>query len=117
MKLVSSKVAKALKDAGYPQDYADGAKAYTEDGSVCITRDEESLAYPTYMEVWLWLWRKKGFFVKVMPIRDVFNAQILERTDGEWHSWGMAVSPSEFTDPEDALIAAIDYIVDNNLIK
>lgn len=52
MKRVSLKVAKAIKDAGYPQDYENAEDTYTNlIGGIWVK--------PTYIEVWLWLWREK----------------------------------------------------------
>lgn len=54
MNRVSFKVTKALKEAGYPQDELknpDPRWFYDEETKCDILR-------PTYLEVWLWLWRE-----------------------------------------------------------
>lgn len=81
MKRVSFKVAKAIKEAGYPQgdknsglidvyaleDHNDNFVPYTRIGKLttnyhCQTfsmlRDIPFVVAPTYLEVWLWLWRR-----------------------------------------------------------
>lgn len=88
MKIVTFEVAKALKDAGYPQDISQTSQGYsinsfgyydepydydaldsyhhTSPGELLYFDDmcefQEGCEYcvaPTYLEVWLWLWRAK----------------------------------------------------------
>ena len=59
---------------------------------------------PTYLEVWLWLWREKGICIEIKDNLYHITAKVQnQRFHGE--------------DPEEAIIAAIDYLVDNDLIK
>lgn len=113
-KIVSFEVAKALKDASYPQEcdrFCSVPPKYQDIG--------RKIAQPTYIDAWLWLWREKGWFLKIIPSGKVeFHFQILQydKEYEEWHSEGVA-SLSCFQDPEEAIIKAIDYLVENNLIK
>lgn len=113
MEKVSFKIAKALKEAGYPQ-YINILDGYD-------IRGEETIAYssskrleyvaPTYMEVWCWLWREKEIKIVPEPRQKVFvyiKASFYEL---------LKEFASGFEDPEEAIIAAIEYLVDNNLIK
>lgn len=63
--------------------------------------------FPTYLEVWLWLWRIKGIFI-------TFDNHITFISSLS----GLDIELPEFySDPEEAIIAAINYLVDNDLIK
>lgn len=122
MKRVSFKVANALKESGYQQELNEGTAFYAENGLMDVYDSELYELFdpmyctaPTYLEVWLWLWREKKIFIKVHAIHKGFNYQILEYQDG-WKSYGIVDSTS-YSDPEEAIIAAIEYLVDNNLIK
>lgn len=117
MKRVSSNVAKILKEAGYPQKVIiETTKIYDEDGNsfhpqTVYDPEEGEIIAPTYFEVWLWLWREKKFDISIcFP-----NA-----TGTKWfcdnESEGYCFT-NECDDPEEAIIAAIDYLIDNNLIK
>lgn len=149
-KIVSFKVAQALAEAKYPDTWADCEHFYTQDG-ILKSCDEyignslediyfeqsHCIAAPSYIEVWLWLWREK--IVELAPeyssrindieetlyflpltyhskqhptmkylIHEMYNNQIECSSHGHLH---------QHADPEEAIIAAIDYIVKNNLIK
>lgn len=143
-KRVSLEVAKALKEAGYPQQetnswgyvihpgscYFTGKHSYIDDyresriewddTNKLYTVDDwadeieprfygSAIAAPTYLEVWIWLWREKKKCIDI-----VFS----EDEDG----WTFMQNPSPcdcglYQDPEEAIISAINYLVDNNLIK
>lgn len=60
--------------------------------------------FPTYLELWLWLWREK-------------NIQILNDDIGSANILPFCIEISEYEDPEKAIIAAIECLVDNDLIK
>ncbi len=85
-KRVSYTVAKAIKEAGYPQ--------YENE----LEGVPKVLYVPTYFDVWLWLWREK----------ELTRMAIWDK---------IADIKGNYFDPEEAIIAAIDYLVDNNLIK
>lgn len=120
MKRVSFGIAKCLKEAGYPQEYSKAYyDAYGEIIELYPKKDIEYFVAPTYLETWLWLWRAKEWFLKIIPSKKgEFHFQILQydKEYEDWHSYGVA-SHSCFHDPEEAIIAAIEYLVDNDLIK
>lgn len=106
MKRVSFKVAKVLKEAGYPQEDLSECYQYPEDNSAiplaCFA------CKPTYLEVWLWLWQNKNIHIELLDskITTQCYASINDSKD-----------TFLFASPEEAIIAAIEYLVDNNLIK
>ena len=115
LKIVSFKTAKALKEAGSPQFRT--YFRYNDDGLIIYCDDFESFSNAICdaafaMEVWLWLCREKK--IKI-------SAEI-------WHdkpnNWGSIIEGDTFykelhgyNDPEEAIIAAIEYLVENDLIK
>lgn len=124
MKRISFKVAKVIKDAGYPQignmNYAsvDGATVMSDVtitipvGELIDTNDylgyvsSDFISAPTYLEVWLWLCKEKEIEI------EVFNTN---------YGWYCLLNNDYQCDygenPEEAIVAAIEYLVDNNLIK
>lgn len=130
MKRVSFEVAKAIKEVGYPQDYrtdiyysneSEDASGYGYQEGDEISYDAvrknqiEAIAAPTYLEVWLWLCDKGIVFYPAMYsahnpsgwscyYRD--NIRIIDLD-----TFGV------YNNPEEAIIAAIEYLVTNNLIK
>lgn len=120
-KRVSFKVAKAIKDAGYPQDnvpiteigWYNIARVYTKQLPTYWEGDHRFVAIaPTYLDVWLWLWRDKRFAIPA----DYFGY------DNDYWSSCVPISGNRFEffephDPEEAIIAAIEYIVDHNLLS
>lgn len=106
MKKISFNVAKVIKKAGYPQDYTE----FYYDYNRCVQRRTNcyvncQCVAPTFLEVWLWLWREKK-----IAIEADYSLQ-----HGYWINGG--ICGESFEDPEDAIIAAINYLVDNDLIK
>lgn len=107
---VSFPIAQAIKEAGYPQECGlwynkKGIEfSYTEDYSECYAR-------PTYIEVWLWLWREKRICI------DTDSVWIKHRTGCSIMINDENVRFIERDDPEEAIIAAIKHIVTNNLLK
>lgn len=93
MKQVSLKVAKALKEAGYYFSYE--------------VNEYFTKYFPTYIEVWLWLWREK-------------NINIKDTRDGAVWIW-VGDNPSIYLqvsrDPEEVIVTAIEYLVNNKLLK
>lgn len=92
MKRVTYKVAKAIERAGYP--FSTEVNEYFSE------------YYPYYMEVCIWLWREK-------------NINIKDTRDGAVWIW-VGNNPSIYLqvsrDPEEAIISAINHLVENNLI-
>lgn len=112
MKKVSFSVAKALKEAGYPQ-YGHCEEYYDSHGKVVDKMcDMHKLVYPrpTYLEVWLWLWREKQISIDAEHLggNKFANFVLGQRifTNGQYQ-----------TDPEEAIIKAIEYLAQNDLIK
>lgn len=115
LKRVSFNVAKAIKEAGYPQFRT--KFRYSDDEQIIYCDDFESFHNaicdaPFAIEVWLWLCREKK--IKI-------SAEI-------WHdkpnNWGSVIEGDTFykelhgyNDPEESIIAAIEYLIDNDLIK
>lgn len=121
MKRVSFEVAKYLKKVGYPQDKNDKTIVYPTKGefkgtlcgfnSCAPERDKFSINAPTYIDVWLWLWRDKKISIDVEHLYGVFWSVF---------TFGQYVFTDEgdhkYSDPEEAIIAAIEYLVKHNLI-
>ena len=100
-KIVTFEVAKALKEAGYPIELP----SQIETGGVRIPK------FPSYIDTWLWLWREKKTEIEM---------QALSYARGRVRVWPEYFKSSkvfESTDPEEAIAKAIDYLVENNLIK
>lgn len=127
MKKVSFKVAKAIKEAGYPLQrfqtvsreqfeaghgykYSTDENFYSESPSILYPEDLDTIDLyycPTYIEVWLWLWREKKIAIPITCNKE-------ER----WSPYGLFSSIYEdYSDPEEAIIVAIEHLVDNDLIK
>lgn len=117
MKRVSFSVAKAIKEAGYPQDKGEYYYSYTGHlfhEKEADDEETESLFFdasydPFVLEVWLWLWREKKFEI----VLDVCNDGLVSVDEYEigMHSGYL------YNDPEEAIEKAIEYLVDNDLIK
>lgn len=103
MKRISFKTAKALKEAGYPQEAKEYECSYSE-------YDSESKTFvliPYAMEVLLWLWREKKIAIELLTdYDDLWFFDIREY-----------VETKSLHDPEEAIIAAVEYLVENDLIK
>lgn len=132
MKEVSFEVAKALKEAGYPQGntakcylcyltadlnqfYKKGQIVDNEEGE-WATLTSDLVDIPTYLDVWFWLWRERK--IEILPAYDEYGCvrisfgQDCEPKILRFHN-GKSVSH----DPEEAIIAGIEYLVENDLIK
>lgn len=138
MEIVSYKVAKAIKKAGYPQgdgSYDWGQPFYTTARSKMYGIDDHGWPYPIvnrtgrlyhvgeesvqnqknfiiapyYYDVWKWLWTKKK---QKIAISDGWDTETYAYV-------GEGEDARKFTtfDPEAAIIRAIDYMVDNDMIK
>lgn len=118
MKRCSFKIAKAIKDAGYPQELKEGTIFYCENGlkdkydsELYELFDPMYCVCPYIMEVWLWLWREKDMKLLFYPTY---------KEDSSYsYIQGLSIpfNKEEYNDPEVAIIAAIEYLVDNDLIK
>jgi len=136
MKRVSFEVAKAIKEAGYPQgdknsgltdvypleDHDDNVIPYTRIGKLTtnyhcqtfrILSDIPFVVAPTYLEVWLWLWKEKGIYISVERIFTTEGVRVSCSV-----SYGVNIYLLKYRlNPEAAIIAAIEYLVKQNLIK
>lgn len=106
MKRVSFKTAKAIKEAGYKFIPAPSSFFTNETNSWFDNEDDELYSLPFVLEVWLWLWREKR--VNIHILNSEYMIFMRDRTIG-----GCSVKD----DPEEDIIAAIEYLVDNDLIK
>lgn len=108
-KRVSLKVARALKEAGYPQPPLTLNNCYGVNGNNHTMADlmyHHGFCYykPTYLEAWDWLWREKGICIEIKDNHYYTLAKVMnQRFHGD--------------NPEEAIINAIDYLADNNLIR
>lgn len=119
MKRVSFKVAKAIKEAGYPQGPEE--YAYRSNGEIYIFENmfdhipDYCCDAPTYLEVWLWLCDKGIVFYPAMYSAHHPSGWSCYYRDNirvmDVNTFGV------YNTPEEAIIKAIDYLVDNDLIK
>lgn len=126
MKRVSFKIAKVIKDSGYPQDnipitevgWYNIAGIYTKQLPTYWEGDNAFAAIaPTYLDVWLWLWREKKIAIGC-PYENTYNywfTNINAENDKSLILW--KYSSGERKDPEEAIEKAIEYLADNDLIK
>lgn len=123
MKRVTFEVAKALKDAGYPQEYCN---CYLDENGNRLTYVTYNIkiiyACPTYLEVWLWLWREKKYRILLSASNQRWDEVhgVVDGVNGivetSWHrglpGYDATDHRANHTDPEKAIIAAIEYLVD-----
>lgn len=114
MKRVSFNVAKTLKEAGYPQ--ISQRYQYTYEGTLTDLVRDGGICYgpvaPTYIDTWLWLWREKDIRIQNNTY-DTIICLVESKPNRIIYLNGNAYGK----DPEEAIIAAIEYLVTNNLIK
>lgn len=112
-KLVTFEVAKALKEAGYPQGevhiteigWYNKAGVFTKELPFLWKGDDAFVALaPTYIDAWLWLWNTKNIQIEVADKSYFAKAKVMGKFFVE-------------TNPEEAIAKAIEYLVTNNLIK
>lgn len=106
MKRVSFGMAKYLKKVDYKFIPAPSS-CFTNDTNSWYDEDDDELyTLPYVMEVWLWLWREKDIRIVAGNL-----------TCFIWQDTEYEVIETAYSDPEEAIIAAIKYLVDNDLIK
>lgn len=110
-KRVTFEVAKALKEAGYSQGFQLGEAYYNQYGEIQYYTEDMVLGSnicdaPYVTDAWRWLWREKNIYVQV-------GLKCCTLSFPHVDSCTFKLT----TDPEEAIEAAIDYIVDNNLLK
>lgn len=116
MKRVSFTVAKALKEAGYPQVYETPEYFYTTNGQLTnnfYARDSIECVAPTYLDAWVWLCREKKIYIRLDIATDTCLWYYAISIEHEI----VALGNCSFADPEEAIKSAIEYLVENNLIK
>lgn len=120
LKFVTFEIAKVLKEAGYPQNLENTAY-YNEEGMLVkpyvFCGGKEIADAPTYIDAWLWMWREKKIAIGC-PYENTYNywfTNINAENDKSLILW--KYSSGEREDPEEAIISAIEYLVENNLIK
>lgn len=119
MKQVSYKVAKAIRNVGYPQGntdkcylttdhnhfYKEGQIVENEDGEwTVLTKNLADI--PTYIDVWLWLWKEKSTYIQVG--REYCTLSF---------KWGDSCTFIMQATPEETIEKAIEYLVENDLIE
>lgn len=117
MNIVSFKVARTLKEVGYPQ-YGSCDEYYNQEGRVIDKFcDINKLIYPapTYLDVWLWLWRTRGFYI---DIAHYYNSNEVTIWDNKYNKI-KSIECMGNSDPEEVIEKAIEYLVTktNDLIK
>lgn len=109
MKKITSDIAKSLKQIGYPN-----LKEYDIDGYEVPIGKGVSYTYPSYLDVWLWINEQRGiiFYPHYFPIKE------------KWSCWyrdtNRVLSEDEFgfsAGPEDAIVTAVDYIIEKGYIN
>lgn len=105
MKIVSFELAQKLTELGYNKS---SDRGYVID-------NKHFIEAPSYVDVWFWLWREKKFPISLMCDEHPDLMQWYPHSDitGEIGSFTDTVF---FDDPEEALVEAIDYIFENNLL-
>lgn len=107
MKKVSIEIAKILKDAGYPLTYNE--IEYEEPwGGINSYIDYNNPNLPAYMDVWIWLWSDKKIHIEIFDSK--ITTQCYATINGQ-------TDTVLFNSPEEAIEQAIEYLVNNNLIK
>lgn len=118
MKRVLFRVAKAIKEAGYPQGISSNCynaitcEFYYTSSLDSRLKNGDYIDAPTYLDVWLWLWREKKICINCNY--DKYNMLPMWWCTNED---GINYNTPNYDDPEEAIISAIDFIIENNLIK
>lgn len=75
--------------------------------------NQDLIPAPAYPDVWRWLWKEKGCFIQVIKFEGpIFIPYIFMKNENTGCSHDIRAH-----DPEEAVIEAINYMVDNDLIK
>ena len=104
MRRIQIKAAKAIKEAGYPLEIKsiEEAEKLGWQRNAFFTGMCTCALCPYAMEVWLWLWKDKKIVIDIQ-----YHAKSNRWVYGCYY----------YKDQEEAIIAAIDYLVDNDLIR
>lgn len=115
-KRVTFKVAKAIKEAQYSQNYSFNISVYDKDGKEIVIGDAniplncDAIIAPTYLDVWQWLWKEKD--IRLVPVDTTVSGKYIGVVAVRI---GLHIFRGET--PEEAIASAINYLVDNDLIK
>lgn len=116
MKRASFAVAKALKEAGYPQEsdrfYYNTLGGLTE--FPYVGGCHHGYRAPTYLDAWLWLWREKGIYIDIAHYCSSDEVTIWDKKYNKIKSIDCF---GKYQDPEEAIIAAIKCLVEQKLLK
>ena len=138
MKIVPFELAQRLKEVGYTESsmlnyvYAieDRILTFTSGAHIEVKRGEKLNALkaiellgidgpiieaPTYIDVWLWLWRKKKFPISLLCDEHPLIMKWYPHAE-KTGEIGAFTKNIFFDDPEEALAEAIDYLFENNLV-
>lgn len=127
MKQVTFKVATALKDAGYPQDlstyqkcywsHCDDIRLFNYDEVDCLDYWQLCCVAPTYLEIWLWLEKEKKIIIHP-DSSFTENGELKYATITHFIKNSSSIGQDYvYNSSEEAIIAAIEHLVDNDLIK
>lgn len=132
---ITLKVAQAIVKEGFPTEAFEGI-VFDAEGNI-VGKYEQEMKLPTYIDVWLWLWRSKivelslnygmryndvdetlwcyplDYHERSHPQMKYIIQEINEGCHGKCQSHGYN---HEHADPENAIVSAVDFLVDNNLI-
>lgn len=119
MKRVSFPVAKALKEAGYPQGETRQAyvNTYGEFYGELVNawkfdKFKNLIDAPYVMAVWLWLWREKKIYIDIAKYYMSVEVCIYDKDYITIKNIEM-----DCVDPEEAVTTAIEHLCEENLIK
>lgn len=108
MKRVSFKVVKALIEAGYNLKELDYTLCALDETETECAIGNITYEKPYYVQIWLWLWREKN--IKINILKEHPSGATSVYTDTYSHAFNAE-------DPEEAIAKAIEYLVDNKLLK
>lgn len=129
MKKVNFEVAQVLKKVGYPQGQTDKSyiiktwNEYNQIGKIVCLDDLPAYGWqrnyffadiPTYLDVWRWLWREKGIYIDIAHYYSSLEVCVWDK---EYKLIERIERQNANADPEEAIIVAIEYLCENDLIK
>lgn len=131
MKEVPFNIACALKKAGYPQSMTRGIFYNKEGEPLLVTNVNDRLEYdtyaPSYFDVWLWLWRTHKFRIMLSASNQRWDEVhgIVTGVSGEVCKTFYRGIPAydatdhfaNYKDPEEAIVGAVNYLFNNDLIN
>lgn len=123
-KKVTLKIAKAIKEAGYPQRLTSSFGWYNGELQVnesCydlpLDLEQAECVAPTYLDVWLWLETEKKIIIHPNST-DINDSDIKYATTTHLIESNTSISTAFiYNNSEEAIVDAIAYLIDNNLIK